>query len=95
MTAIATKVAETLFEQDASALLQAMSEQRQFRECVLPTSVDDGGYAEFAANKAVLAIAEQINRLTLFNPTRLQHLSLLQPLRPLRHASRRKLSHSE
>ena len=51
--------------------------QRQFRECVLPELSDDGGYAEFAANKAVLAIAGRINRLTLYDPTRTQLLSLL------------------
>ena len=65
MTAIATKVAETLFTQDAPALLRAMSEQRHFRDFVLPQSADDdeSGYAEFARNKAVLAIGNQLNGL--------------------------------
>ena len=47
------------------------------RECVLPDLSDDGGYAEFARNKAVLAIARRINQLTLYDPTRTQLLSLL------------------
>ena len=82
MTAIATKVAETLFTQDAPALLRAMSEQRHFRDFVLPQSAadDESGYAEFARNKAVLAIGNQLNGLyglSRYSDTRTQLLGLL------------------
>jgi len=79
MSTVAIKIAETLFLQDAPALLHAMVKQPHFRDFALPQSLidDSNGYAEFARNKAVLAVVSAVSKMTPYDPERTQLLSLL------------------
>ena len=79
MSTVAIKISETLFLQDAPALLHAMVKQPHFRDFALPQSLidDSNGYAEFARNKAVLAVVSAVSKMTPYDPERTQLLSLL------------------